>query len=189
LAFVNGTAQQAFATLDRVAQVGTYRPAVGYPNNGFGQALQAVAGAMVTGVGTRVFFVQTGGYDTHAGQNTNQAAGAYAQLMGTLNDGLFAFYNDLTRQGLFGDTLVLQFSEFGRRINENGSAGTDHGAASVMMALGGGVHGGIFGTAPNLRATADNPTLENSGNDVHYETDFRSVYAKVIDSWLGADSA
>jgi uncharacterized protein (DUF1501 family) len=188
LAFVNGTAQQAFATLDRVAAVGTYRPAVTYPNNGLGQALQAVAGAMVTGIGTRVFFVQTGGFDTHAGQNTNQANGAYTGLMATLNDGLFAFYNDLTRQGLFGDTLVLQFSEFGRRITENASAGTDHGAASVMMAMGGGIRGGIFGTAPNLRVANDNPTLENSGQDVKYETDFRSIYAKVIDSWLGGSS-
>jgi uncharacterized protein (DUF1501 family) len=188
LAFVNGTAQQAFATLDKVATVGTYRPATTYPNNGFGQALQAVAGAMVNGVGTRVFFVQTTGFDTHAGQNTNQANGAYTQLMATLNDGLFAFYNDLTRQGLFGDTLVLQFSEFGRRINENSSNGTDHGAASIMMALGGGVRGGIFGTAPNLRVGDDNPTLENSSQDVRYETDFRSVYAKVIDSWLGGNS-
>jgi uncharacterized protein (DUF1501 family) len=188
LAFVNGTAQQAFATLDRVAAVGTYRPAVTYPNNGFGQALQAVAGAMVAGIGTRVFFVQTGGFDTHAGQNTNQANGAYTQLMATLNDGLFAFYNDLTRQGLFGDTLVLQFSEFGRRITENASAGTDHGAASVMMAMGGGVRGGIFGTAPNLRIANDNPTLENGGQDVKYETDFRAVYAKIIDSWLGGNS-
>jgi uncharacterized protein (DUF1501 family) len=188
LAFVNATAQQAFATLDRVAQVGTYRPTVTYPNNGFGQALQAVAGAMVGGIGTRVFFVQTGGYDTHAGQNTNQANGAYTQLMGTLNDGMTAFYNDLVGQGLIGDTLVLQFSEFGRRINENASAGTDHGAASVMMAMGGGVRGGIYGTAPNLRPTPDNPTLENNGNDVHYETDFRAVYARVIDQWLGGDS-
>ncbi len=188
LAFVNGTAQQAFATLDRVSAVGMYRPTVAYPNNGLGQALQAVAGAMVNGIGTRVFFVQTGGYDTHAGQNTNMAGGAYAGLMATLNDGLFAFYNDLTRQGLFGDTLVLQFSEFGRRINENASAGTDHGAASVMMALGGGVRGGIFGTAPNLRVASDNPTLENGSQDVRYETDFRAIYAKVIDSWLGGDS-
>jgi uncharacterized protein (DUF1501 family) len=188
LAFVNATAQQAFATLDRVAAVGTYRPAVTYPNNGFGQALQAVAGAMTNGIGTRVFFVQTGGFDTHAGQNTNQANGAYTQLMGTLNDGLFAFYNDLTRQGLFNDTMVLQFSEFGRRINENASAGTDHGAASVMMVMGGAVRGGIYGTAPNLRIAGDNPTLENSGQDVKYETDFRSVYATVIDNWLGGNS-
>jgi uncharacterized protein (DUF1501 family) len=90
-----------------------------------------------------------------------------------LNDGVLAFYTDLLNQGLLNDTLVLQFSEFGRRISENGSQGTDHGAASVMMAIGGGVRGGIYGTAPNLRGTPDNPTLENSGNDVRYETDFR----------------
>jgi uncharacterized protein (DUF1501 family) len=189
LAFVNATAQGAFATLDRVAQVGAYAPTVTYPNNGFAQALRTIAGAVVKGVGTKVFWVQTGGYDTHAAQNPNQANGSYTGLMTTLNDGLFAFYNDLQNHGLLGDTLVLQFSEFGRRITENGSQGTDHGAASVMMALGGGVRGGIFGTAPNLRPTPDNPTLENSGNDVRYETDFRAVYARVIDSWLGADSA
>jgi len=189
LAFVNATAQGAFATLDRVAQVGTYVPTVTYPNNGFAQALRTIAGAMVKGVGTKVFWVQTGGYDTHAAQNPNQANGSYTGLMTTLNGGLAAFYSDLQNHSLLGDTLVLQFSEFGRRINENGSQGTDHGAASVMMAIGGTVRGGIFGTAPNLRGTADNPTLENSGNDVRYETDFRSVYAKVIDSWLGADSA
>ena len=188
LSFVNGTMEQAFATLDRVARVGTYRPAVSYPNNGFGQALQAVAGAMTGGVGTRVFFVQTGGYDTHAAQNTNQANGSYTTLMTTLNDGLTAFYNDLVRQGLFGDTTVLQFSEFGRRISENASAGTDHGAASAMLVMGGAVRGGIYGTAPNLRIASDNPTLENNGQDVHYETDFRSVYARLIDQWLGGNS-
>jgi uncharacterized protein (DUF1501 family) len=161
---------------------------VTYPNNGFGQALRMIAGAMVKGVGTKVFWVQTGGYDTHAAQNPNQANGSYTGLMATLNDGVLAFYTDLLNQGLLNDTLVLQFSEFGRRISENGSQGTDHGAASVMMAIGGGVRGGIYGTAPNLRGTPDNPTLENSGNDVRYETDFRSVYSKVIDSWLGGDS-
>src|SRR5438552_3670726 len=76
--------------------------------------------------------------------------GAYATLMGTLGDGLLAFYNDLRNQGALNDTLVLQFSEFGRRITENGSAGTDHGAGAVMMALGGGVRGGIYGTAASL---------------------------------------
>jgi uncharacterized protein (DUF1501 family) len=188
LAFVNSTAQAAFATLDRVAQVATYAPTVTYPNNGFGQALQMVAGAIARGVGTSIFWVQTGGYDTHAGQNTNIANGSYNTLMTILNGGLFAFYRDMLNQGLLSDTLVLQFSEFGRRITENGSSGTDHGAASLMMALGGGVRGGIYGTAPSLRITPDNPTLENSGQDVRYETDFRSVYARVIDNWLGGDS-
>ena len=131
--------------------------------------------------------MQTGGYDTHSGQGA-AGGGAYATLMGTLGDGLLAFYNDLRNQGALNDTLVLQFSEFGRRITENGSAGTDHGAGAVMMALGGGVRGGIYGTAASLDPAAANPTLENSGGDVKYETDFRSVYAKVLDDWMGASS-
>jgi uncharacterized protein (DUF1501 family) len=189
LAFVNGTARAAFATLDRVAQIGTYTPSTAYPNNGFGQALRAVAGAMVRDIGTKIFWVQTGGYDTHAAQNPNLANGSYTNLMTTLNDGLFAFYTDLQNQGLLNDTLLLQFSEFGRRINENGSQGTDHGAAGLMMLMGGGVRGGIYGTSANLRVAPDNPTLENNSTDVRHETDFRSVYARVIDSWLGGDSA
>jgi uncharacterized protein (DUF1501 family) len=187
LSFVNSTAQAAFATLDRVARVAEYQPTVAYPNNGLGLALRTVAGAMQRDVGTKVFWVQTGGFDTHAGQNQNQA-GTYAALMTTLDGALTAFYNDLRNQGLFNDTLLLQFSEFGRRISENGSQGTDHGAAGLMFAMGGGVRGGLYGTAANLRATPDNPTLENNGADVRHETDFRSVYATVIDSWLGANS-
>ncbi len=186
LAFVNATAQGAFATLDRVAQVGTYAPTVTYPNNGFAQALRMIASAMVGGIGTNIFWVQTGGYDTHASQNTNVANGSYTNLMGTLNDGVFAFYNDLRNQGLLNDTLILQFSEFGRRVIENGSAGTDHGAAGLMMAIGGSVNGGLYGTAARL--TPGDPSLENNSNDVRYETDFRAVYARVIDSWLGASS-
>ena len=188
LAFVNSTAQAAFVTLDRVAQVASYVPTVAYPNNGLAQALLMVAGAIARGVGTSIFWVQTGGYDTHAGQNTNVANGTYNTLMTTLNGGLFAFYRDLLNQGLLNDTLVLQFSEFGRRITENGSTGTDHGAASLMMAIGGGVRGGIYGTAPNLRIASDNPTLENNSQDVRFETDFRAVYARILDNWLGADS-
>jgi len=188
LSFVNATAQDAFATLDRVAAVNTYTPAVAYSNNGFAQALRAVAGAIVKGIGTKVFWVQTGGYDTHAQQSTNAANGSYTTLMTTLNDGLTSFYRDLDAQGLLRDTLILQFSEFGRRITENGSNGTDHGAAGLMMVIGGAVRGGLYGTAAKLTATPDNPGLENNAGDVRHETDFRSVYAKVIDSWLGADS-
>lgn len=189
LAFVYGTAQAAMATLDRVAAVGRYTPSVTYPNTGFGQALRAVAGAMATGIGTKVFYVTTGGFDTHSAQAVNQTNGAYYGLMGTLNDGLLAFYNDLANQGSLSDTLVVSFSEFGRRISENGSQGTDHGAASVMMVMGGRVKGGLYGTAPNLNPDPKNPTLENSAGDVTFETDFRSVYAQIIDNWLGGDSA
>jgi uncharacterized protein (DUF1501 family) len=187
LAFVYSNAQAAMETLDRVSNVASYAGTATYQqNNGFAQALKAVAGAIVRGVGTRIFYVTTGGFDTHSVQNT--ANGTYANLMTTLNDGLFAFYTDLNNQGLLGDTLVLSFSEFGRRISENGSNGTDHGAASVMIAMGGGVNGGLYGTAPNLNLDPANPTLENNAGDVHFETDFRSVYARVIDQWLGANS-
>jgi uncharacterized protein (DUF1501 family) len=188
LAFVNRSAQAAFATLDRVASVASYPGSVVYPNNGFALALRTVAGAMVRGLGTRVFWVQTGGYDTHATQGA-AGGGAYANLMGTFGDGMLAFYNDLRNQGLLNDTLVLQFSEFGRRVSENGSGGTDHGAGAVMMAIGGAVRGGIYGTSASLDPAPSNPTLENNGGDVRHETDFRSVYAKVLDGWLGADSA
>jgi len=188
VAFVYGSAQAALGTLDRVATVAQYVPSTTYPNTGFGQALRAVAGAMAKGIGTKVFYVTTGGFDTHSQQNPNATNGAYFNLMATLNDGLIAFYNDLKNQGLLDDTLILSFSEFGRRISENGSGGTDHGSASVMMALGGRVSGGLFGTAPNLTPDPGNPTLENSTADVRYETDFRSVYARVIDNWLGANS-
>jgi len=188
VAFVSTSVQAAMATLDRVAAVGSYKPTVAYPSSGFGQALQAIAGAMAKGTGTKVFWVQTGGYDTHASQDTNTDTGAYVRLMVTLNDGLTAFYNDVKNQGLLNQSLLLSFSEFGRRISENGSRGTDHGSASVMMAMGGSVHGGLFGTAPSLAADPQNPALENNAQDVKFENDFRSVYARVIDNWLGGDS-
>jgi uncharacterized protein (DUF1501 family) len=186
LAFVNSTAQAALRTLDRVATVTSYQPATTYPNSGFAQALRAVAGAMSKGIGTRVFWVQTGGYDTHAAQGVNQ--GAYFNLMTTLDDGLKAFYDDLRSQSLLNSTLVLVYTEFGRRITENGSAGTDHGAGGVMMAMGGLVRGGLYGSAPNLNPDPANPALENNGGDVRFETDFRSVYARVLDDWLGTNS-
>ena len=187
LSFVNGSIKGALDTLDRVGTVNTYVPSVTYPNNGLALALRTVAGSMVRGIGTKVYWVQTGGFDTHAGQG-NAGGGAYANLMGTFSDGLFAFYTDLRNQGLLNDTVVLQFSEFGRRISENGSQGTDHGAAGVMMAMGGGVRGGIYGTAASLDPNPANPTLENTGGDVRYETDFRAVYSRILDGWLGSNS-
>ncbi len=188
VAFVNGTSTAALATLDRVASVASYTGTVAYANNGLAQALKACGGAIARGIGTKVFWVQTGGFDTHAGQGTNQANGAYSNLMGTVGGSLLSFYTDMRNQGLLQDTLVLQFSEFGRRVIENGSTGTDHGAAGVMMALGGGVNGGLYGSAASLNPNNADGSLENSGNDVRYETDFRSVYARVLDQWLGTDS-
>ena len=184
LAFVNSTHRSAIETIDRAAAALSYAPTVTYPNNGFGLALRTVAGAIVNGIGSKVYWVQTGGYDTHSEQGAG--GGSYGNLMGTLGDGLAAFYTDVRNRGLAGDTTVIVFSEFGRRISENGSGGTDHGAAGLMMVLGGSVRGGLHGTSAVLQP--GHPTLENNSGDVRYETDFRSVYARVLDEWLGVNS-
>ena len=186
LTVVNASLQTAMSTLDRVARVGAYQSAVTYPSTGLAQALQTVAGAISTDVGSRIFWVQFGGFDTHATQVG--ANGAYPRLMTELNGAVGAFYADLESQGLLGDTLLVTFSEFGRRAYENGSTGGDHGAAGLMLALGGRVRGGLYGTAASLNPDPQNPTLENNGGDVRHETDFRSVYARVLDAWLGIDS-
>lgn len=184
LSLVNGINRSALETLDRVAEVSSYAPTVVYPENGFALALRTVAGAMAYGIGSRVYWVQTGGFDTHSAQGASD--GYYGNLMGALGDGLWSFYSDIRNQGLLNDTTVLVFSEFGRRITENSSRGTDHGAAGLMMVLGGMVRGGLHGTAASL--TLGHPTLENASGDVRYETDFRSVYARVLDQWLGVNS-
>jgi uncharacterized protein (DUF1501 family) len=187
VSFVNGTMQGALNTLDKVATVPSYPASVQYGNDGLSQAFRAVAGAIYRQFGTKVFWVTTGGYDTHANQNTNSANQGYSNLMGVLNNAVTTFYNDLRNLGLLQDTVILQFSEFGRRISENGSGGTDHGAGGLMMAIGGAVNGQqLYGTAANLQP--GHPTLENNSGDVRYETDFRSVYARVLDNWLGVDS-
>ena len=183
LAFVDASIDAAMNTLDKVALVAKYTSSVTYPATGTGATLKTVAGAMARGVGTRVFWVQLGGFDTHATETTT-----YPRLMTELNDALAAFYADVRNQGLLGQVLLVTFSEFGRRAYENGSVGTDHGAAGLMFALGGSVRGGLYGTAASLNPVSGNATLENSGGDVRYQTDFRSVYAHVIDNWLGGNS-
>jgi uncharacterized protein (DUF1501 family) len=184
LAFVDASIDSAMNTLDKVALVAKYTSSVTYPATGTGTTLKTVAGAMAKGVGTKVFWVQLGGFDTHATETTT-----YPRLMTELNDALAAFYADLRNQGLLGQMLLVTFSEFGRRAYENGSVGCDHGAAGLMFAMGGSVRGGLYGTAASLNPASGNATLENSGGDVRYETDFRSVYARIIDNWLGGNSA
>jgi uncharacterized protein (DUF1501 family) len=189
LAFVNASAQGAFATMDRVATVAQYAPTATYPNTGLGNALRAVAGAIVRGIGTKVFWVQTGGFDTHAQQgNGGSPTGAYQSLMATIDGAVTAFYTDMQNQGLVGQTTLLTFSEFGRRVGENGTQGTDHGEAGVMFAIGGGVRGNIYGTAADLNPYVGNPTLSGDRGDVRWNIDFRRVYAEILDKWLGSNS-
>ncbi len=152
-----------------------YQPATQYPNNPFGKTLQQVAQMLASDVGTRVFYVQLGGFDTHANEKP-----AHANLMSQLADSLAAFQADLEGHGRADQVLTMGFSEFGRRVKENGSQGTDHGAAGPMFVLGKNVKGGLYGNNPDLTNLED--------GDLRHTVDFRSVYATVIEDWLGASS-
>ncbi len=134
-----------------------------------------------TPVGAKYFHVRQGGYDTHT--NEGATTGRLANLFDDLGPALKAFYDDLqdvnTEAGsnVSDDVLVVLFSEFGRRVAENGGGGTDHGSASVMFAIGDCVNGGIYGEMPDIASP------DSKGNLVHH-TDFRQVYASIIDNWL-----
>ncbi|WP_322795716.1 DUF1501 domain-containing protein [Tepidiforma sp.] len=168
------TAETAVASSAALAEAGKrYQPAVPYPETSFGAGLSLMAEAIVGGLGVRVGHVTLGGFDTH----TNQAED-HAELMAALDAGLSAFLADLEAHGRADDVLVLTWSEFGRRVAENANGGTDHGAGSVMFALGTQVRGGLYGETPSLERLVDNGNLG-------YTTDFRRVYATVLDGWLG----
>jgi uncharacterized protein (DUF1501 family) len=123
-----------------------------------------------------VYYVSLSGFDTHVGQPNQQ--GRQLQIYG---DAVAAFITDLKQTGKLDDTLVMTFSEFGRRVEQNASNGTDHGTANNVLIYGGKLKkAGIYNDAPNL-ATLDNGDLE-------YQVDFRDVYATLLDKWLGADN-
>ena len=153
-----------------------YQAAVTYPQGPFAAGLKILAEAIVQGLGLRVGYVTLGGFDTHANQQTTHNV-----LMKSLADGLSAFYTDLSKHGKADNVVVMTWSEFGRRVEENGSQGTDHGTAAPMFVMGNTVNKGTFGEPPNLG------NLDNNGN-LKYTTDFRSVYATILDRWLGASS-
>ncbi|MBA4179686.1 MAG: twin-arginine translocation pathway signal protein [Anaerolinea sp.] len=171
------TVENAVTSAKQLAEVAkTYVPAVVYPETSFASGLSVLAEAIVGNLGMRVGHVTLGGFDTHSGQVED-----HDRLMTTLDEGLTAFYRDLAAHGKADDVLVLTWSEFGRRVQENASGGSDHGSASVMFALGNGVQKGLYGDAPSLSKLIDNGNLS-------FTTDFRSVYATVMERWLGVPS-
>ncbi len=151
-----------------------YQPAVAYPDDSFANGLSVLAQAIVGDLGMRVGHITLGGFDTHSNENS-----AHDALMSTLDGGLAAFHADLEAHGKADDVLILTWSEFARRVEENGNGGTDHGSAGMLFALGTGVNGGLFGEPPSLTELVDRGNLAHT-------TDFRSVYATVIERWFGA---
>jgi len=137
--------------------------------------LQLVAGLIAKGFGTRVVYVSLEGFDTHADQGA-----AHGSLLAELADAVGSFFQALKATGHDGRVRLMTFSEFGRRVQENGSKGTDHGAASCLFVAGPSVHGGVVGPHPSLS--------DLDAGDLKFHTDFRRVYATQLDDWLGCDS-
>ena len=149
-----------------------YKTDASYPATPLGRSLALAAQIVGSRLGTRVIYVQHGSFDTHASQKTTQDT-----LLESFSNAVSAFYADLASHGNDKRVLTMTFSEFGRRVAENASRGTDHGEASPMFLIGGGVKGGIYGAHPSL------DQLDNG--DVTYTTDFRSVYTTLLQRWLG----
>ncbi|MFT7169014.1 MAG: hypothetical protein ACI80K_002150 [Paracoccaceae bacterium] len=152
----------------------SYQTDVEYPGSQLAASLRDVAALISGGVGTRVFSVLTGGYDTHSNQLVQ-----HNRNMGNLGAALGAFMKDLRRSEAGKKAVVVVFSEFGRRVAENGSKGHDHGKAGPMFVFGAKVKGGLYGQHPSLTDLDD--------GDVAYTTDFRSVYATLIQRLFGAN--
>jgi uncharacterized protein (DUF1501 family) len=176
LAMIEETARNAMHGGDVLrAKIASYRPAVEYPTDGFSQQLRLAAQIIGSRLGTRIIFVTIGSFDTHAGQRAQQD-----RLLGYLASGLHAFYADLDAHGLAKHVLAMTFSEFGRRVAQNASNGTDHGTAMPLFIVGGGVRGGVYGDHPSLTDLDD--------GDLKHAIDFRSVYVTVLERWLGRSS-
>ncbi|MEA2734821.1 MAG: hypothetical protein QOE14_1272 [Humisphaera sp.] len=152
-----------------------YRPDANYPG-GLGQQLRLIAQLIAANLGTKIFYCQISGFDTHANQ-----LGQHERLLGNVSSAIAAFTNDMKSKGLGEKVAVMCFSEFGRRVNQNTSAGTDHGAAGPMFIVGGKVKRGIYGAHPSLTDLDD--------GDLKYTTDFRRVYATLLDRWLNTSSS
>jgi len=160
--------------LNKIGQIRTYTNKVQYPDNAFGKSLADVARMIAGGLGSSVYYTTVGGWDTHAAQQPRQA-----ELLGYLAQTLSAFRADLKALGRDKDVLIMAFSEFGRRVQENASHGTDHGKGGLMLVLGGGVKGGMYGSEPDLENLDD--------GDLKYQTDFRNVYSASLE-WIQADA-
>jgi len=170
--FLQQTMMDALVTEKRVQHVlSSYQTAAKYPGNPFAQSLRNVVALIAAGLSTRVYFVSLGGFDTHANQ-LNQ----HQNLMRTLSEGLATFQKDLETHKLAGQVLTMTFSEFGRRPLENESHGTDHGTAAPLFVMGSRIKGGLHGTPPSLQFERN--------QDLTFSTDFRQVYATVLDRWL-----
>jgi uncharacterized protein (DUF1501 family) len=168
-------AETAYRTAAKLREAAAkYQSDVDYPGD-LGAQLRRAAQVIAADLGVRLVWVSQSGYDTHSKQ-----APAHQGLLGELSGALAAFQKDLDRLKLADRVLLMTFSEFGRRVDENASQGTDHGAASCLFLCGAKVKGGLAGTYPSLARLGE--------GDLIHTVDFRAVYAVVLAKWLGCDA-
>lgn len=176
LDFLRRTALNAYTGAQKIKKsIRQTQRQTAYPNNRFGQGLKLIAAMIAGGLDTRVYYISLSGFDTHSNQSKK-----HSRLLRSLSEGIAAFQRDLGNLGQADRVLGVTFSEFGRRVAENGSLGTDHGQAAPMFLFGKPLKAGLFGQEPDLENLSD--------GDVEFSVDFRSVYATVLEDWLKADS-
>ena len=176
LAFVSQMGIEAYqSTLNLNQNITDYQSLIKYPSTPLGQAYQTVSQLIDAEIGTGICYITTGGFDTHYNQNIEQA-----KLLESFSQATNIFYQDMQKRNRDKDVSVLVWSEFGRRVKENDSGGTDHGAAAPMFLIGGNVKGGLYGEQPDIKKLDDN-------GDLRYTIDFRSVYSSVLSQYLKTD--
>jgi uncharacterized protein (DUF1501 family) len=178
--YIRNTGIDALKGADVLATApGKYASQVTYPNTAVGQYMKNIAQTHLANFGTRVLYTTSpyNGFDTHASQAAN-----HTKLWTDVSPSVKAFMDDLRNHQASENVLLFMFSEFGRRISDNGS-GTDHGAAGIAFAIGEHVKGGIYGEYPSLE-----PSKQEEGGNLKYNLDFRSVYATILEDWLGLNA-
>ncbi|MFL6215034.1 MAG: DUF1501 domain-containing protein [Blastocatellia bacterium] len=189
---INKTAFESVSGAQRVQQAtSSYQSSVIYPTgNPLAVGLKLAAQLMTTVPEAAILYVKLDGFDHHADQvanrngQPNRLAGNHFNLLRWFSQAVKLFHDDLSEHGLADNTIIMQWSEFGRRPGENASFGTDHGSSAPVFVMGNAVRGGLYGEQPSLAATA----LDGAGNP-GFAVDFRAIYSTILDRWLGANSA
>ncbi len=176
--FLTRTALDAQVSSDTIRKAVAAKPRMNYPNSDLARQLQMVASMIHAKLNTRVYYVSMGGFDTHSGQGGEN--GRHANLLRQLSDAMKAFYADLKAMRRDTDVLTMTFSEFGRRVGQNASQGTDHGTAAPVFLAGPMVKSGVLTPHPSLK--------DLDSGDLKYTVDFREVYSGILEKWLKADS-
>ena len=170
------TMAQTLSSADYIFRQSRLHPsAAEYPKTELGNSLKTIASLIFSDINTKVYYVSLGSFDTHINQSAQQQ-----RLFTDMNESVKAFVKDLKKNNRFGDVLLFTFSEFGRRVSQNASGGTDHGTANNMFFMGGDLkQKGIINALPDLTDLQD--------GDLKYKIDFKNVYATMLNKWLGAD--